>query len=218
MKKVYFVRHGESEGNVGPVRQTPASRLTDRGRRQAVGIAERAMRLPIEIIISSSMNRAQETARIISEKTGMRIESSDLLVERRRPSEQVGKPKDDPTALESERLIKENFSKPGYRYSDEENFDDLKIRALNALDFLSKRPEGHICAVTHGVFMRVVVACVVFGRDLNSRECAQFMHSFRMENTGITVFGYDEEKMHPWWVWVWNDHAHLAELENEPMP
>ena len=160
------------------------------------------------------MNRAKETAVIISEKTGKKIETSNLFIERRRPSEQLGKPKNDPVALESERLIVENFLVSGYRYSDEENFDDLKKRASKMLDFLGERSEETIFVVTHGFFMRVVVAYVVFGEDLTARECEQIIRTFHMANTGITAFGYNESQKNPWWLWFWNDHAHLTGLEN----
>lgn len=214
MKKIYFIRHGESEGNVGPIRQAEDSSLTDRGRKQAEYVAERVSGLPIDIIISSTFRRAQETAEVISKKISVKVEYSSFFVERRRPSEQLNKPKDDPVALESERLIKESFLIKNYRYSDEENFDDLKERAHKALDFLTQMPEENILVTTHGFFMRIIMAYVVFGSNLTARDCEQFIRTFHMENTGVTVLGYSEKQKNPWWVWTWNDHAHLAELKN----
>lgn len=211
MEKVYFVRHGESEGNTSDIRQTGTSSLTDYGRKQSDCLAEHIAELSVDIIISSTMNRSQETAEIISKKTGKRVETSDLFVERRRPSEQLGKPKNDPVALESEKLIRENFMISGYRYSDEENFEDLKERASRVLDFLVKRPEETILVVTHGLIMRIVLAYVVFGKELTARECQQFILTFHMANTGITAFGYNENQKNPWWVWFWNEHSHLDE-------
>lgn len=211
MKKIYFVRHGESEGNIGPIRQTAASSLTQKGIEQASFVAQRASKLPVDILISSTMTRAKETAQVISEKISKSIEYSDMFVERRRPSEVLGKPKNDPIALTAEKEIGENFSKPSWRLSNEENFDDLKNRALQALQYLGNRPEENILVVTHGFFLRIVMACVVFGKDLSGEECERFIRTFHMENTGITVFGYDDNKNeNPWWLWVWNDHAHLG--------
>jgi broad specificity phosphatase PhoE len=211
MKKVYFVRHGESEGNVGPIRQTSVTSLTYKGRVQADAVANRCARLSFDLIISSTMNRAKETAHIINEKTKKPIEYSDLFVERRRSSDVLGKPKDDPAALKAENEIEQNFHKSGWRYSDEENFDDLKDRALKALKHLADRPEENILVVTHGLFMRIVMACVVFGDDLKGEECVRFMRSFHMDNTGLTALDYDEENpQQKWHLWIWNDHAHLG--------
>ena len=79
MKTIYFVRHGESEGNVGHIRQTADTPLTDEGRRQAVTIADRAARLDFECIVSSTMERARQTAYPILERTAKPIEYSELL-------------------------------------------------------------------------------------------------------------------------------------------
>jgi broad specificity phosphatase PhoE len=210
-KKIYFIRHGESEGNAGPIRQSAASHLTDHGKAQAAFMGERCMSLPLEVLVSSTMMRAQETAEIISEKTGHEIISSPLFMERRRPSYQTGKDKDDPMSREIDQLVFNNFAKPGYRHSDEENFDDLKARAIAALRYLGDRPEEHIGVVTHGFFMRVVMAVVVFGETLTARECERFLRTFHMENTGLTVIGFDGWNRDPaWWVWTWNDHGHLG--------
>lgn len=211
MKKIYFVRHGESEGNIGPIRQTSASSLSKNGKSQAAFVAERCANLPIEVVLCSTMNRAKETAQIILDKVSKPIEHSDLFVERRRPSEVLGKPKDDPVAHNAEKEIKAHFHEPGWRFSDEENFDDLKNRALAVLQHLADRKEENILVITHGFFMRIVMACVVFGDALKGEECERFIRTFHMENTGITVLGYDEnQKTNPWWLWIWNDHAHLG--------
>ncbi len=210
MKKVYFVRHGESEGNAGPIRQTATTALSEKGRVQASFVAERCSRIPFEIMICSSMKRAKETADIILSKISKPIEYSDLFVERRRSSEVLGQPKDTPLALKVEDEINKNFHLPNFRFSDEENFEDLKRRAMSALDYLEKRPEETILIVTHGFFMRIIIACVVFGDDLAGEDCSKFIRAFHTQNTGITVLGHDDKKKEsPWWLWIWNDHAHL---------
>src|SRR3989344_1714891 len=95
MKTVYFVRHGQSEGNVGSVFQHADSPLTAKGIKQAEFIAERCTRLPIDVIISSTQPRAADTAQIISEKTKHEVELSDLFRERKKPSSLEDKPLDD---------------------------------------------------------------------------------------------------------------------------
>ena len=209
MKKIYFVRHGQSEGNIGPIRQTSATPLTAKGKIQAGIVAKRCAKLPIEVIICSSMARAKQTADRILKESTRPIEYSELVVERRRASEVLGRPKDDPIAQKIENEIRENFYKTGWHFSDEENFDDIKDRALATLQYLKERTENNILVVTHGLFLRVIVACVIFGEELTGKEGEQFMRALDMENTGITVLEYDEEKKWPWGLWIWNDHAHL---------
>ena len=211
MKKIYFVRHGESEGNIGSTRPIFSTPLTEKGKSQANFLAGRCKNLSLEIIICSTMNRARETAQSIVEKISKPIEYSDLFIERRQPSEIIGKPKNDLIALEIERVIHEKFHTPGFRVSDEENFDDIKNRAKQALGYLAQRPQKNILVITHGFFLRIVAAYVTLGDKLTGEEGMQFIRKFRIDNTGITVFGYDETKDNPsWWLWVWNDHAHLV--------
>jgi probable phosphoglycerate mutase len=53
MKNIYFVRHGESEGNQARLYQSAETSLSEKGHLQAKLIAERFDNIEIEIIISS---------------------------------------------------------------------------------------------------------------------------------------------------------------------
>ena len=212
MKRVYFIRHGQSKENVGENRQTMNAPLTAHGRKQAHLVAKRVAHFPVDVIISSTMSRAKETAHIISNEIGKKVELSELFIEKRRPSELIGRTKNDPETFEIEELIVKNFTIPETHYSDEENFEDLKERATKILDYLIQRPEKNILVVTHGFILRTVMARMILGKDLTAEEGLRFIQTFHMENTGITVIGHDEKRKNPWWLWVWNDHAHLDEL------
>ncbi|MBI4160200.1 histidine phosphatase family protein [Candidatus Wolfebacteria bacterium] len=211
MKTIYLVRHGESDVNAGPILEGPKSPLTAKGRDQSSLIAERAQKLPIEIIISSTMQRAKETALAIQEKTGKYVEFSDLFIERQRPSHHYGLDKTDPKALGEWRKIVENFATPTFKLFDEENFEDLKKRAREALRHLEDRPENNILVVSHGTFMRVMMGEVLFGSNFTAPECLQLFKTTMAKNTGITVLVYNTEKAPPFWqLLAWNDHAHLG--------
>jgi broad specificity phosphatase PhoE len=146
----------------------------------------------------------------IQNKNKNPIKYSDLFVERLLPSATFGKPKDDPKSVEIMGMIDRNFYDPDYHYADEENFTDLKLRAQNALHYLSELKEDNILVVTHSYFMRVLVAYVTFGDGLTARECKRFIKTFYMENTGLSILGYDIMARSPWRLLVWNDHAHLG--------
>ncbi len=76
MKRLYFVRHGESEANVAQVFagrfDTP---LTPKGRAQAKVAGEQAKSLDIDHIVSSPLSRAHDTAVIIAEQIGILADS-----------------------------------------------------------------------------------------------------------------------------------------------
>ncbi|MDB5264588.1 MAG: hypothetical protein JWN64_159 [Parcubacteria group bacterium] len=210
MKTVYLIRHGESEANVGMISEMEAPALTEKGQQQAAFLAERASRLPVQAIVASTLLRAEQTAEAVAKRTGLALETSPLFVERSRASIQTDKPKDHEDFVIAEQNILANFTVPGYRFADEENFDDLKERAQKALQYLEERPEEHILVVTHGFFLRALIAQVTFGEALTAHECDRMMWSFRTQNTGLTIIKYDETKDRPWWVYTWNDHAHLG--------
>jgi broad specificity phosphatase PhoE len=210
MKQIYLVRHGESQGNVGTHYQEESTPLTENGRKQAAFVAERTKKLPIEAIIASTMVRAQQTAAIIAEGTDLPVESSSLFIERRRPTEQIANLKESPEAVDAEAGIIQSGGLSGFRYSDEENFDDLKERAGEALAFLENHPKDSLLVVTHGVFVRNLVARAIFGENLTGSECSAILDAFVASNTGITVLQFDPEKRVRWSLLTWNDHAHLG--------
>ena len=87
MRKVYFVRHGESESNAADVfGGFEDVRLTEKGRTQAVEAGKRIKQLPenIDLIIASPLKRTHETALIVADELGLsydRIESDRRIIE-----------------------------------------------------------------------------------------------------------------------------------------
>ena len=213
MKTVYFVRHGESEGNVGDVWQDSTAALTEHGRVQAGVVGDRFSALPVDIIVASDMKRALQTADIIADRIKCEVVHSSLFNERRRPSEQLGEFKENETAKEAEMLMKTYFNDPQFRYSDEENFCDLKFRAEELMQFLEERPEDHVLVITHEILMRIILAYISHGKDLTAEEGKQFFRTFHMNNTGITTVASNEgDNKSNWDLLTWNDYSHLANI------
>ncbi|MBI3632129.1 MAG: histidine phosphatase family protein [Candidatus Vogelbacteria bacterium] len=214
MKTVYFIRHGESESNTAGVTSQIHSPLTKKGREQAEFAAERANRLPVDLMISSTQSRAKETAVIISEKIGKPITFSDLFVERRRPTEMRGSKPGDPHWDRIQKLVKTNFDNPGVHISDEENFHDLVTRAKKALAFLEGQKEESILVVSHGYFLKIIANYIFLGDDLTAAQFLKIGSKMEMENTGLTVIsrGFDnfDTSGTGWKLWIRNDHAHLG--------
>lgn len=69
---IYFLRHGESEANVQGLfaGQKNDSPLTSLGIKQAQDAAVELQSVNIDIIISSSLSRARQTAMLVAEKLG----------------------------------------------------------------------------------------------------------------------------------------------------
>ena len=219
MKTIYLVRHGESENNAAGTYNTPDAKLSARGKEQAEEIAVRCEKLDVDAIIASPMVRAKDTADIVGARTGKPVEVSELFMERRLATSLQGKSRKDPKVIEILREMNKNLVNPAYRYEDGESFEDLTKRALACLDFLEKRPEQSLVVVTHGFFMHIIAAAVIFGKDITGTECSHILRGLQvMRNTGLTVLSYEESDARnsidgfgsPWQLRVWNDHAHLG--------
>jgi probable phosphoglycerate mutase len=210
-KVVYFVRHGQSEGNITPVFQSVESQLTDQGREQAKAMAQRVARLSFEALIASPQSRARGTAEAIVQKTGKSLEFSELFIERTKPTALNGKAYDDEEADHLWKLWERSLYTPGLRAEDGENFDDIILRAEHALDYLLKRPEKELVVVTHGYFMRTIIAHVLLGTSLTGEAFKSFQDKISMENTGISVLRYGTAyEGTAWRLWIFNDHSHLG--------
>jgi broad specificity phosphatase PhoE len=212
MKKLYLVRHGESEGNAGLFKQDSTSPLSKNGEKQIESVTERFKNILIDKIIASPQVRAKQTAEAIYKILNKSIEFSDLLIERKIPSLLIGKLRNDPVCEETDEQIYSHFHDIEWKHSDEENFSDLKKRAIKLFKYIDTLKEENILLVTHGVFMKMVVAYALLGEDLTSQEFWNFFIKLEISNTGITVLKqtqYKKEKIR-WNILTWNDHAHLG--------
>src|SRR5690348_5787824 len=86
MKHLYFVRHGQTQGNVNRLWSgTTETPLTDEGRAQAKRAGEHAKSLGIDHIVCSPLGRAKDTAAIIAKEIDFPIkdiEHNSLFIER----------------------------------------------------------------------------------------------------------------------------------------
>lgn len=212
-KTVYIVRHGQSVDNVLPVFQKSTSPLSEKGKLQAKQIAERIQNLEFDTLISSPLPRAKETADAISTMTGKEIVLSDLFVERIKPSSTDGKPWTDEKASKTFRAWEESLIRPGLKVEDGENFEEIFQRADKSLDYLLNRAGKDIVVVSHGHFIRTLIARIIIGDRIDGEIARRFYDLTSLENTAISVIQYREafEESRCWRVWTLNDHAHFAE-------
>lgn len=209
-KIIYFVRHGETESNAKNIRQGPAGKLTERGRNQAFATA---MRFPKnkgkpEIIISSPYERTKETAKIIADALNMiEIEYSDLLIERKNPSEIIGHSGAEKNVREIIDRMDKSYHDDDLRISDEENFSDLKTRAKSLLDYVANRKEKRIIMVTHGIFLKMIASYVLYGENLDASTYNSLSYYNPIDNASIAIFSYTTHwfKKPEWKILVWND-------------
>lgn len=212
MKTIYLVRHAESEGNVGPIQHGPTTPLSPKGIKQTESIADRFKSIKIDKIFSSPYKRTKDTAEAIANVLNQEVEYSDIFVERKIPSLLIGQQKGNPDALKIREEFAKNFHNPEWRCYDAENFTDLKNRAIKALEFIENAGYENTLLVTHSMFLQILTAIVLMGKNLTSQEYWQFYVNLETDNTGITVFRqrkYKEEEP-KWRLVTWNDSSHLG--------
>jgi len=145
MKRLYFVRHGETHMNVsGHYSGTTETKLTPKGRAQAKAAGKLAKNLGIDYIVSSPLSRAYNTAKIIAKEIGYpidQIHTNALFIERHF-GEMEGK------------LWQPDLDIDGI--ADVESVDEMLGRAKEALEFLHTIPHNNVLVVAHGTFGRAL--------------------------------------------------------------
>ncbi|MEI6191112.1 MAG: histidine phosphatase family protein [bacterium] len=215
MKKIYFVRHGATGGNEKDEFQLPTIPLSDMGLKQAEFVAERFKTIPVDTIIASDMKRASQTAEAISKTLNKKITYQALFQEILRPSFVRGKRKDDPEVMKIMEEVKANFDNQNYHHSDEENYFDLKNRAVKCLEYLQSLQEENILVVTHGQFLNMLIGIMELGDTMTPKQFKLLQKFFIAKNTGITIV---EEYKGNFFLLTWNDYTHLGDTDIKYIP
>lgn len=192
-RRFYFVRHSETILNAAHIRQGADGALSPKGKQQAENVGRDLARLSIKRIISSTYQRARETTEIINAHLKVPVLYSDLLCERRNPSEIIGKTTDDPEVARIIDQIDLAYHDDDYRFSDEENFVDFKKRAKKCLTFLTHQRASETCIVTHHKFLKMMLSYMLYREKFSAADFAKLSFFNPSDNAGITVCEY-----HPW--------------------
>lgn len=207
-KIIYFVRHGESILNAQNIRQGRDGGLSEAGIEQTKQLTEGLVHegQPFEIIISSPYERTVETTRIINERLHLPVEYLELLAERKNPTEIIGKYRNSPEVLAVTDRIDNTYHDDNLRYSDEENFTDLKKRARNLLKYIEERKEKRLLMVTHGIFLKMFVSYMLYGERMKASDYIRLSYESDMDNAGVVICSYTTYwfKKPKWRLLLWN--------------
>lgn len=209
-KRFYIVRHGRTILNAKRIRQGAEGGLDEAGKRQAHAAGTYLRGANIERMVVSPYERTRETAAIIDSYLGVPISYSPLLAERRNPSEIIGKSAEDPVVEAIVDQMDLSYHDDTYRYSDEENFSDLKTRARKCLAFLGAQRGRNICAVTHSIFLKMLLSYLLYREDLHAPDYVKLAFFNPADNGGITICEYT-----PWKRWLTRTHGWSIVAFNE---
>lgn len=173
--RMYITRHGQTDWNIDHRLQGQSDiPLNDTGRTQAVSCGEALQDAGIQLIITSPLARAKETARIIGRYVGeVPIVCDELLMERC-----FGK-------LEGQSMyVSEAESYPAEFGVEpkERSYERIRIAVEN---YRKRYPDKTILVVTHGGVLFELL-CGVKGERLKMRPS-------ELLNAGINCIEYEEE-------------------------
>ena len=115
------------------------------------------------------------------------MEYSPLLVERRNPSEIIGKDRDNPDVVRVIDQMDLAYHEDDYRFSDEENFIDLKKRAKECLSFLAREGARETCVITHHAFLKMLLSYMLYREKLHAADFVKLSFFNTSDNGGISV-------------------------------
>jgi len=151
MADIYIIRHGQDKDNAkGILNGHRNMSLTLLGRKQANNIAKKLQKIGIQVIYSSPLARAYETAQIIANKLKIKKVIIDKNLIERDFGILTGKPITDISKYSTKRLQSDGVN---YFLDGEGTEDFLSVlkRANNILEIIRKKhPDKQVLLVTHG--------------------------------------------------------------------
>ena len=198
-----LARHGETDDNARLVFQGQGGgSLNARGRAQAERLAERLAK-DLDLIVSSDLTRAKETAEEIARASG-----AEIIFDRAVREVDVGAW----TGLayeEVERRFPEEWA--AWRAGVDvprgggETYAGLATRVAAALDRIARDHVGkRVLVVSHGAALRSAI-CLALGISPSWNAPIGGLH-----NTSLSKLRYEDEQIH---LVTYNDVAHLRDLE-----
>lgn len=183
----YFslVRHGETDWNkAGRIQGSTDIPLNELGRVQARETGEKLARHSWDLIVSSPLGRALETAAIIAEQIGHPTPATHSGIRERNYGDAEGL-----TGAELESRYPGHADVPG-----RESRDEVMDRVLNAMhEIASDYPGKHILLVAHGGVIRAALQGAAPGQYLHERIANGSVHTFFHSDTGLSLVRFNDE-------------------------
>ena len=215
----YFIRHGESEGNLRPDLiggRSPSVHLSERGIAQAKALGIRFLDEGVHFdqFFVSSLSRAVETANEIFSAMGKPVDEIKLVNEiiEFSQGEWEGKPRNKIYTIENLSYINSKgflFIPPNgesQRMVQRRVTEWLEDKILYNDEFLGKTMPLHIGIVAHGIVLKTLFHYILRFDD-------RFIWRFKLDNCSISKFLFKKEGWFPLCI---NDSGHLHQIGKLP--
>ncbi|MCA9366435.1 histidine phosphatase family protein [Candidatus Kaiserbacteria bacterium] len=192
VKRVYFVRHGETCANRRHIHQAPEEPLSDLGRAQAKAVAPLLAEEGIDTLACSPFVRARQTAEIIGQELDIPHTIIDGVEEFRRPRSLYGKSHFNFGSFTYLLSLYRHRTEPDWDNEGAENLFQVRNRIKNAQQAIASLHGERVAVVSHAVFIDMFTQMVCADRDLKLREFVSgLLGAKKLPNTGIVAFDVD---------------------------
>lgn len=198
IQRIYLVRHGETDYNVARRRQGHAPvPLNETGKAQAAALATYFKDVPLDVIYSSTIVRARETAQMIADVKDMRVLEDDRWSEFARGVFE-GKTWDELRA-EMPEAVQAWHDDDAYAPEGGESRLETQARALAAWQDLTQLDDVEtVLVVSHGGALSMLMYKIL----VNPPERIRFL------NTAISLF--ERQADNSWYPTLFSVTPHLS--------
>lgn len=188
--EVYFVRHGETDGNVAKRHQHLETEINEEGKRQVTTAAYHIADLKPTHIITSTQLRAVQSARIIASYTeGVIPETYPAFEELKAPRWLVGHRF---VGLTTFIYVWRWFW--GKYIDGGETYREFLSRIMAARTHLESLPDdARVIVVSHAVFTNIFLEHLCSDKPMSLRRAAlRFWHILRIRNASMVHLRYEK--------------------------
>lgn len=183
MIRIILVRHGETEWNIeGRYQGQEDTHLSPRGLEQGHMLAEGLRHIPIDLCISSPLERSYQTCSFCAELHHLPVAKDDRLLEINH-GDWEGRLADEieaqyPEAFHLWHTQPEKVTMPG---AGGENLDDVRRRARSVFDDYARKYDGKTVLVAAHDAVNKAIICDLLGLDMSH------FWQIKQDNTCINV-------------------------------
>ena len=207
MQKIYLVRHGETDWNrqlrYQGQRDIP---LNEEGNRQAMCVADYLAGENIEMVYSSPLSRARETATLIGEKHGLKLSVEHSLLEIDF-GEWEGRKYNELKQEEQNMAERWFFSPDTINIPGGEPYSVFKDRVLAGYEGIRKIDQNkNIAFVTHAGVIRIIIAAIL---DMPAAAVTKL----RLAPASLTILLYDDWENS--YLEIFNQSCYLQDIKKK---
>jgi broad specificity phosphatase PhoE len=190
--RAIFVRHGESVSNADPelaaLPPEQGDRLTELGREQSRAAAEALVAYQPTDLLSSSMGRARETAKLIGERLGLEVAELPYIHELRESRGYAAMGAEEQKLRRWSAWMAEHPDDPDFSWQGGESFNQVRARVRELKQDLEQHfDRRRPLVVSHGLFLRFFLFDSLLGDAFGPGQVQQLWY-VRSVNCGVSVF------------------------------